>query len=181
MNIFDLLYKEDPHKSIILAILKIDQSRDDPPYPRGWLPDLEGYIPGGIWFVDQCITKNSFRTEKLRSIKINDDVAELALEIGGANKKKYFYINDMLIDHPKLLHSHEDHTFICYSFLLPIRFVWLLKRINKRCDFRTVMEFLSHMPKDHIVNCKEYFYIVNTLNSVIFGKKKSPQKILPNP
>lgn len=185
MSLYNLLHGQNVLTPILLSILQIDQERDDrPEWPKNdegedWDPDCGDLIPAGQRYIKKCIETQYWVSGRFRDIYLNGDGTKIILYTrnGGGNRDAYYYIFDVLREHPNYISDYDDEFDCTYAYLefsIPEKAKRLCKSLATGDDPKTIsqmfLETIAEMKKmkpEDFMRDKRFKSLVDIVKSIL--------------
>jgi hypothetical protein len=151
MSMYNLLHGENNLSPLFLAMLNIDQDREkNIPWPKredgsDWDPCDDGNIDGVDEYIKQCIKQGHWNSGRFRDIYLNKEgtIIILFTRNGGGNRESYWYLFDILRQHPNYITDYDDDydcTYASIEFSVPEEFKKLCKSLVTEEEPKTLKE-----------------------------------------
>lgn len=155
MSLYNALFGQNKLAPILLAMLGIDQQREDAPqFPENWNPYDDGVIPEGERYIAECREKKYYTSGRFRDIYLNEDGTRIILYTrnGGGNRESYPHIFSILASHPNYITNYDDDfdcTYASFEFSIPDEYKEDIKNIfNSSGKTATPSERFQKLIKD---------------------------------
>jgi hypothetical protein len=173
----------NPQAEILKQILDLDNDKGIS-YPKEWIPYDEGMTKAGETYIHNCIENKQYPTGRFRDIYLNEDGSKIILYTrnGGGNREGYFWVFDILKQHPNYIRDYDDDfdcTYAYIEFSVPEEakeFVKGLvtgeKPLTVAEKFEKTMEEMKGMSKEELEKDKRFKPIIDTFKKMVDPENK---------
>jgi len=148
MSLYNLLFGIDKRAPILLAILGIDQKVKNEPSEPEWDDYEVEDSPEVRQYIQTCVKRKIWKSGRFRDIYLNKEGDKIILltRNGGANRRFYWYVFEILAHHPNYLCDYDDEfdkTYAYVEFSVPKEAKELCKALAAGKEPKTLAEKFS--------------------------------------